>query len=408
MSVRYIAGLDIGTTKVCAAVARVEGDGLKIVGYGQSPSGGLKRGVVVDIDITAEAVRKAVSEAGASSGVHVRAAYIGVTGSHVQCIASYGATGIKGKEVTKRDVDRVLESAAAMYVPLDREVLQVLPVDYAIDGQQGIVRPMGMSGVRLEANVHVVTASHSAVDNLVKCCERAGLDVIEAVFEPIAFSRAVAREAELDSGVVVIDMGGDVTNVAIYRDGALRHVSMLPVGGMHITNDIAIGLRLSREEAERVKRKYGQAVGEGPGEIETKGMDGQARKTPGMYLTEIIRPRCEEIFSLIRRDAEQAMLHEHPSCAVLTGGGALLKDLDRVAEASLGLPVRVGMPDNGLSSPLYSTCAGVALHGYETERNAHEHVFTGMLGRAGEWARKLFEVKGWGFGSRKTVRIHNP
>lgn len=391
----------------------MEKGALEIVGYGQAPSSGLKRGVLVDIGITAEAVGKAVAEAEASSGVRVRAAYIGVAGGHVQYIASYGATGIKGKEVTRRDVDRVLESAAALYVPLDREVLHVLPVDYAIDGQQGIMRPMGMSGVRLEANVRVVTASQSAVENLVKCCGKAGLEVVEAVFEPVAFSRALARANELDSGLVAIDMGGDTTNIAVYRDGALRHASMIQVGGMHITNDIAIGLRLSREEAERVKRKYGRAVGESPEEIETAGMDGKMRKTPGLYLAEIIRPRCEEIFSLIRKEIEHVLLHERPSCVVLTGGGALLKDMDRVAEASLGLPARVGVPENGLrapglASPLQSTCAGLALYGHEKERGAHDNVLRGVLVRAGEWAKNLFEVKGWGFGSKRPVRIHNP
>lgn len=411
MSERFIAGIDIGTTKVCASVARLERDGLEMAGYGQAPSSGLKRGVLVDIDITAEAVRKAVAEAESSSGVRMRAAYMGVAGSHVQYIASYGATGIKGKEVTRKDVDRVLESAAALYVPLNREVLHVLPVDYAIDGQQGIVRPIGMLGVRLEANVRVVTASQSAVENLVKCCEKAGLEVVDAVFEPLAFSRAVARADELDSGVVIIDIGGDATNIAVYRDGALRHASLIQVGGMHITNDIAIGLRLSREEAERVKKRYGRAVGEGPEEIETSGMDGHMRKTPGLYLAEIIRPRCEEMLSLIRKEIEHVLLHERPSCVVLTGGGALLQDMDRVAEAALGLPARVGAPRNDFNvhaSPLESTCAGLALYGQEAERGAHYNALSGALGKAREWAKNLFEIKGWGFGSKKPVRIHNP
>jgi cell division protein FtsA len=403
---KYILGLDIGTTKVCALVGVVSGGSVGIVGMGLAGSSGLRKGVVVDIEATTDAVRDAVSMASESSGVDLNAAYIGVAGGHVMCQESYGATGIKGSEVRKKDIDRVIESAAAVYVPLDRDVLHVIPSDFIIDGQDGIVQPIGMSGVRLEANVNVITASQAAVENLVKCCEKAGLRVIDTVFEPIASCRAAVKAEELESGVVVVDMGGGTTDVAVYKGGGLRHASVLPVGGNHFTNDIAIGLRISHAEAERVKKKFGYAVGAGDGdeEMEVHGMDGTSRRMPRKYLADIIFPRSEEMFGLIADDVREAMLYDSPSYVVLTGGASLMKGIDRVAEAGLGLPVRVGAPESGfipdkLRTPVFSTSVGLVLYGLEEEKGLYDELLDRMLGKVRTAKKYMFNLNAWGFGS---------
>jgi cell division protein FtsA len=403
VSRKYIIGLDIGTTKIGVVVALVEGGLAEIVGMGTSASSGLKKGVVVDIDVTTDAIRTAVAEAEMSSGIEIKAAYVGVAGSHIECLKSYGATGIKGSEVSRSDLDRVMDAASALYVPLDREVLHVLPTDFVIDGQGGIVKPMGMSGARLEANVRVITASHSAVENIAKCCRKAGVEVLDTVFQPIASSRAVSDEDELEAGVAVIDMGGGTTDVAIYKDSGLVHASVLPVGGNHLTNDIAIGLRVSQREAERVKREFGYAIGEIDASelIDVKLMNNEYRKVRRMYLKEIIRPRCEEALRLIRRDVNGATTLSGPSYVVLTGGTALTPGMDRVAEAVFGLPVRIGLPDcpphmDVLNSPMYSTAVGLVLYGNEAERSAYDGVFDGLVRRVKGKTKNLLEVKNWG------------
>ena len=412
MSRKYIIGLDIGTTKVCAVVARTEAGVPEIMGMGTASSSGIKKGVVVDMNVTTDAIRAAVADAEASSGVEIKAAYIGVAGSHIECLKSYGATGIKGSEVTKGDFERVMDSASALYVPLDREVLHVMPTDFVIDGQGGIVRPIGMSGARLEANVRVITASHSAVENLLKCCRKAGVEAIDTVFEPIASCRSVADEDELDTGVAVVDIGGGTADIAVYSEGGLVHASVLPVGGNHITNDIAIGLRLSQREAERVKIEHGFALGEtDSGEmIDVRLMSDDLRQVPRNYLKEIIRPRAEEVIRIIRREVQGKTNLNGPSCVVLTGGTALLPGIDRVAEAVFGLPVRLGVPDYGigphlkevLRSPIHATGVGLVLYGYEAERNAYEGIFDGIVQKVKGTTRNLLEVRGWG--ARKRAR----
>jgi len=403
VSTKYIIGLDIGTTKIGAVVARVEAGLPEIVGMGTAASSGLKKGVVVDIDVTTEAIMTAVAEAEASSGIEVRAAYVGVAGSHIECLKSYGAAGIKGSEIGKADLDRVMDSASALYVPLDREVLHVLPTDFVIDGQGGIVKPLGMSGARLEANVRVITASHSAVENIAKCCRKAGVEVVDTVFQPIASSRAVAEEDELEAGVAVVDMGGGTTDVAVYKDAGLVHASVLPVGGNHITNDIAIGLRVSQKEAERVKREFGYAVGDIDASelIDIRLMNDEYRQVRRMYLKEIIRPRCEEALRLIRNHVHSSTSMNGPSYVVLTGGTALTPGIDRVAEAIFGLPVRIGVPDcpphmDVLSSPIYATAVGLVGYGFEAERNAYDGVFDGLVRRVKGTTKNLLEVKNWG------------
>jgi cell division protein FtsA len=381
-----------------------------VLSFGLAPSTGLKKGVVVDMDATAGAINDAVSRACESVGVSPDSVYIGVAGGHIECTDSYGAIGIKGRQVTKWDMDSVLEAASTVYVPLDREVLHVMPTEYIVDGQGGIVQPTGMSGVRLESNVSVITVSHSAVENLAKCCERSGLNVADTVFEPLAAYRAVARPHETESGIAVIDIGGGTSDVAVFNGGVLNHASVLPVGGNHLTNDIAIGLKLSMKEAERVKREFGYAVAEVAvsEEMLVETMDGRERSVCRGYLGEIIMPRCEEIFGLIRENIAGSSLSSVPTCVVLTGGTSLLEGIDRVAEAVLGMPVRVGLPENAravgnedvLGSPAFATSVGLMLYGIEADTGICGEMIEGALGRFRRWFKDLSEVRKWGFGWR--------
>ncbi|MBI4823630.1 MAG: cell division protein FtsA [Nitrospirae bacterium] len=419
MKGKYIVGLDIGTTKVCVVAGRVLSGQTEIIGLGLSPSGGIRKGVVVDINATVDSIKKAVSEAESSSGLSIRTAYVGIAGSHIKCIESYGAVGIKGNEVTRQDVQKVIDSAASVYVPLDREVLHILPSDFIIDGQEGIVQPVSMSGVRLEAKVSIVTTSLPIIENLMKCCEKAGIRPVDIVLEPIASSMAVLKEEEMQSGVALIDMGGGTTDIAIYKDKRLRHTSVIPIGGNHITNDIAIGLRVSQKEAERLKKTYGTALVElFRDEMEIFGMNGEQRKNlPRKYIAEIIKPRCEELFSLIKTEIGEALnsddtgrhqAKEHMLySSVLTGGTSLLPGIDRVAEAIVGLAVRgsaapdVNMPSAnsaGVASPMYSTAIGLMLYGIDMESKTSIH--ESLIHRvSGIW-------RGWDmFGIKESLKV---
>jgi cell division protein FtsA len=373
MRKRFIAGLDIGSTTVSAVVARTGNGGPEIVGLGLVLSSGMKKGVVVDMDAVTRAIKGAVRKACETSGVDIKSVYLGVAAEHIECLASYGATGIKGKEAAKKDIDRALDSASAMYVPLDRDMLHVLPTDYVIDGQGGIVRPLGMSGVRLEANVQVVTASHAALENIERCCQKAGLTVMDTVFAPIATFNAAVRPDE--SSVALVDMGGGTTQVAVFNEGALIHAAVLPIGGGHLTSDIAIGLRLSLDEAERVKQKYGYALSDvrDDEQMEVRTMDGSIKTLQRDSLGAIILPRCEELLSIVRESMTLPELYILPTSVVFTGGTARLEGMDRVAEAVLGLPVRVGVPEKcpvirggELRSPSLSTSVGL-VRGYAWE-----------------------------------------
>jgi cell division protein FtsA len=409
---KIVVGLDIGTTKVCAVAAQsaYKDSCAEVIGMGTAPSTGIKKGVVVDMEATVDSIGEAVSDCEKSANLMLESVYIGITGDHIQCIESYGATGIRGREATAKDIDRVMDAASTVYVPLDREVLHVMPTNFIIDGQEDIVRPEGMAGVRLEANVRVITASHAAVENLVKCCERTGLKVVSTIFEPIASAKAAIKGNERNSGVMLIDIGGGTTDMALFKDGTLRYAAALPVGGNHITNDLAIGLKISTEEAERIKKEFGYASGEMDysEEIEVRGMDGKNKSMPLGYVGEIVRPRCEEMFSLIRERVNDAVLYSSPACIVLTGGSSQLSGMDRVAEAALGLPVRIGTPQNdkvsagteNVFNPWCSTSVGLVLHAIESERNVYDDVFEGVVGKLRIWGRSLLHVKRWGFGLR--------
>lgn len=396
-----IVGLDVGTTKICAVVGEFVNGELEILGVSTVASKGLRKGVVVDIESTVESIRNAIETAGSLTGVQINAVNIGIAGGHIKGFNSYGAVGIKGKEVAYADIDRVIDSAKAVYVPLDREVLHVLPTGYMLDGQNGIKDPIGMLGVRLEANVYIVTGAVTSVQNLLKCCEKVGLEGIDIVFEPLASAEAILTEEERELGVAVVDIGGGTTDIILYKDGWLRNTSVLAIGGNHFTNDIAVGLRVTVSEAERIKKSYGIATAslvKDSTEIEIM-QAGNERKILRKYLSEIIQPRSEELLDLIKTELMSCSGYDIASTGlVLTGGGSLLEGFDKMAEAVLGLPVRIGPPryvtggKDIINNPMYATGVGLVLYGIESEskRGLSPDMFTGVFGKMKDWVKGIF------------------
>jgi len=396
-----IVGLDVGTTKICAVVGElIEGE-LEIRGISTSASTGLRKGVVVDIESTVESIKNAVKTAESITGVEINAVYVGIAGGHIKGFNSYGAVGLRGKEVAYVDVERVIDSAKAVYVPLDREVLHVIPTGYILDGQNGIRDPIGMMGVRLEAKVYIVTGAVTSVQNLLKCCEKVGLEVVDIVFEPVASAEAILTDDEKELGVAIVDIGGGTTDIILYKDGWLRHTSVLAIGGNHFTNDIAVGLRVSVSEAERVKKSFGSAATSMVSDSEEIDIiqAGQGRKILRRCLSEIIQPRTEELLDLVKGELISCSAYDVASAGiVLTGGGSLLEGLDRMAEAVLGLPVRIGFPNdikgckNIVNNPMYATGVGLVLYGLETEsdRVFYPDAFTGIFGKMKDWVKGIF------------------
>jgi cell division protein FtsA len=368
-----VVGLDLGTTKICAVVGEVTADGIDIVGVGTYPSVGLRRGVVVHIDQTVNSIKRAVRDAELMAGCEISSVFVGIAGTHVVSMNSHGVIAIKSREVTQNDVDRVLDAARAIAMPFDRQILHVLPQQYIVDDQEGIQDPLGMSGVRLEAKVHVVTGAISAVQNILRCCERAGLHVNEVVLESLASGEAVLDPEEKRLGVALVDLGGGTTDLAIFVDNAIRFTSVLALGGSNITSDISVGLRASVDEAEKVKRKYGcsSTTMVNPSDmIEVASVGEQKRRQLARtILAEIIEARVEEILSLVDREIIRSGYAENIAAGVvLTGGVALLPGIREVAEQVFDMPVRIGVPQGlgGLAdvvqNPMYSTAAGLLLH----------------------------------------------
>jgi len=344
-----VVGLDIGTTKVCAVVGEVGDDGITILGVGTVPCRGLRKGIVSNIDWTVRSIKEAIESAQTMAGVEIRTVYAGVAGSHIRSQASDGVAAIAGGEVTRADVERVLEGARAIPVDADRQILHVLPREYVVDAQDGIRDPIGMSGVRLGTKVNLVTAATTCVQNVVRCAERCGLTVADVVLEAYASAEAVLSDDEKEIGAAVIDIGGGTTDILLYIDGGIAHTSVIPVGGNNITSDIAAGLRTPMAEADRLKRLFGCALGRIVGddeEIEVPGVGGHPpRRAPRRVLSDIIEPRAEEIFAVIRKRIEDTGLLEQLSAGVvLTGGAVLLEGMSDFAEEILGMPVRVGYP----------------------------------------------------------------
>lgn len=406
-----IVGLDVGTTKICAIAGEITEGGVDILSVSSHPSNGLRKGVVIDIEATANSIKKAVTDIWEQIGVNVRDVYVGIAGSHIKSFSSYGAVGIKGKEVTSEDVERAIDSASAVYVPLDREILHVIPTDFILDGQDGIKDPVGMAGVRLEVKVYIVTGAVTSVQNLLKCCERAGLNVVDIVLQPLASAEATLNSDEKDMGIAIVDIGGGTTDIAIYREGWLRHTAVLGIGGNHFTNDLSIGLRLPFNEAERVKKRYGSiAIDTDNTEVEVVAIDGQVRGIPRKYITEILQPRCEELLELVRQEVDSVQNNGVTlSGIVLTGGASLLSGFDRLAETILSMPVRIGYPhlspqnfsedNNGIhilkgefNNPIYATGIGLVLYGIGSmmpfEKESYNS-FGKILNKMAGWFKKI-------------------
>ncbi|MEW6058201.1 MAG: cell division protein FtsA [Bdellovibrionota bacterium] len=369
----FVVGLDIGTTKICAIVGEVTESGIDIVGIGTHPSTGLRKGVVINIEGTVDSITKAIEEAELMAGCQITSVHAGIAGGHIKSFNSHGIVAVKDKEITPNDVQRVLDAAKAIAIPMDREVLHVVPQEFIIDEQDGIKEPVGMSGVRLESKVHIVTGAVSSAQNIIKSCNKAGLNVAEIVLEPIASAEAVLTHDERELGVILVDIGGGTSDIAIFSQGALVHTGVLAIGGNHITNDIAVGLRTPQNEAERIKIKYGCAMSslvKGEETIEVPSVGGRKPRTvPRKLLAEIIEPRVEEIFSLIQREALKSGYQDLlASGVVITGGSTLLEGMPELAEFIFDMPVKRGMPSGvgGLkdvvNSPKFATGVGLLKH----------------------------------------------
>lgn len=376
-----IVGLDIGTTKIAAIAGEVTDEGIDIIGIGTAPSKGLRRGVVVNIDATVSAIRAAIDEAENMAGCQISTVFAAISGAHVRGINSHGIVAVKDKEVREADMARVIEAAKAVAIPMDREVLHVLPQQYVIDDQDGIRDPLGMAGVRLEAKVHIVTTAVTSAQNVVKCANRCGLQVADIVLEPLASAQAVLEEDEKELGVVLIDIGGGTCDLAVFADGAIVHTAVLPLGGGHVTNDIATVLRTPLDSAEKIKRKYGCAMRsmiDDADTIEVPSVGGRGpRVLPRSTLVDIIEPRIEEIFEHVKRELMRSGYADGLAAGiVLTGGASILEGTAEVAEHVLSLPVRRGMPTRigGLvdvvRSPAYSTGVGLVVYGASHGRTA--------------------------------------
>jgi cell division protein FtsA len=400
-----IVGLDVGTTKVCAMVAAPRpGGGLDVVGVGAAPSRGLRRGVVVNIDSTVEAIRQAVAEAEQMAGAEVSAVYAGVAGGHIRSVNSRGVVAVSGKdrEVSQVDVDRAMEAARAINISQDREILHVLPQAFAVDDADGVREPLGMSGVRLEVEVHVVTAAVSSVQNVIRSVNRAGLTVQDVVLEPIASAEAVLYPDEKELGVLVIDIGGGTTDLALLRDGAVWHTAILPLGGDHISNDVAVGLRTPMADAEVLKKRYGCALTAlVPAEetVDVPSVGGRKpRQLSRQVLSEIIQPRVEEIFTLVARELKRAGFQDAATAGVVvTGGSSIMQGVPELAESVFDQPVRRGVPGDigglaeAVKSPMYATAVGLTLYGARRQRPISTWT-DGTSGSLGRWGRRLL---GW-------------
>jgi cell division protein FtsA len=369
-----IVGLDLGSTKVSAVVGEVDADGITILGVGNVPCRGLRKGVVSNIEWTVRSIREAVDAAETMAGVEIQTVYAGVAGAHIRSHVSDGVAAISGREVTITDLERVLEGARAIPVDADRMILHALPREYIVDNQDGVRDPIGMSGVRLQVRVNLITAASSCVQNVMRCVERCGLEVADIVLEPLASADAVLSDDEKEIGVGVIDMGGGTTDLLVYADGGIAHTSVIPAGGNNITRDVSAGLRTPGGEAERLKRNFGCALGRmiaDDEEIEVPGVGGHApRKVARRVVSDIIEPRVEEIFSEARRRIEEAGLIEQISAGfVLTGGAVLMEGMVECAEEVLGMPVRLGFPVGVkgivqlVQGPQYATGVGLVRFG---------------------------------------------
>ncbi|MEE4296751.1 MAG: cell division protein FtsA [Wenzhouxiangella sp.] len=395
-----VVGLDIGTSKIVAIVGEVQPDGqVEVIGLGSHPSRGLKRGVVVDIESTEQSIQRAVEEAELMADCEIHSVFAGIAGSHVRSLNSHGAVAIRDKEVTEGDLERVLESARAVAVPADQRIVHVLPQEYVIDSTDGIRQPVGMSGVRLEAKVHLVTAAVSAVQNVTKCVARCGLQVDDLILQQLASSYAVLSDDEKDLGIALIDIGAGTTDVAVFTEGAIRHTMCLPIAGDLVTNDIAVALRTPTVHAEEIKIKYACALEQMAGSDETIQVpsvgDRPPRRLERQTLAQVVEARYRELFNHVHKQLCQSGFESMiPAGLVLTGGGAKMEGVVELAEEILHMPVRLGHPHGviGLSDVVnnetHSTGVGLLLYGSRSEGNPNSLV---SRSRDGIWNR----IKSW-------------
>jgi cell division protein FtsA len=399
---RLIVGLDIGTSKVLAIVGEVTPEGeIEIIGAGHHPARGMKKGVVANIESTVQSIQRAVEEAELMAGCQIYSVYAGIAGAHISSFNSHGVVAIRDQEVGAGDVERVIEAARAMAIPADQKVLHILPQEYIIDGQDGIREPVGMSGVRLEAKVHIVTGAVSAAQNIIKCIRRCGLEVDDVILEQLASSQSVLTEDEKELGVCLVDIGGGTTDLAVFTEGAIRHTAVIPIAGDQVTNDIAVALRTPTQAAEEIKKKYGCALTQLASRDETIEApsvgERPPRKLARQTLAEVIEPRVEELYGLVlaelRRSGFEDLLG---SGVVLTGGSSKMEGMIDLAEEVFHMPVRLGVPQyiGGLrevvQSPIYSTGVGLILFG-------HRHRVTAVRDRpARTGVREVFgKMKSW-------------
>ncbi len=382
---RMIVGLDIGTSKVVAVVAEVDvDDSIEIVGIGSHPSRGMKKGVVVDIESTVTAIQRAVEEAELMAGCQIHSVYVGIAGGHIRSMNSHGIVAIKDGEVVAADIDRVLDAAQAVAIPADQKILHVLPQEYVIDNQGGIKEPLGMSGVRLEAKVHLVTCAVNAAQNIEKCIHRCGLEVDGTIIEQLASNYSVITDDERDLGVCLVDIGGGTSDIAIFTDGSIRHTGVIPIAGDQVTNDIAMALRTPTQHAEDIKIRYACALTQLAGADETIKVpsvgDRPPRDLSRQSLAEVVEPRYDELFTLIQAEIRRSGYEEIiPAGVVLTGGTSKMEGAVELAEEIFHMPVRIGSPQHArglndiIRNPIYATAVGLLIFGAQDEAGMDSH-----------------------------------
>jgi cell division protein FtsA len=373
-----IVGLDIGTTKICAVVGEVLDEKIDVIGMGMHPSNGLRKGVVVNIESTVNSIRKAIEEAEIMAGCSISSVYVGIAGSHIKGFNSHGLIAIKHKEIRQDDIERVVDAARAVPIPPDQEIIHVLPQEFTVDDQTGIQDPLGMTGVRLEADVHIVTGAVTSVHNIVKCCNKAGLEVKDVVLEPLASAGAVLTAEELELGIALLDIGGGTSDLAVFYENAIKHTFVLGLGGHNLTNDLSIGLRTPFREAIRLKEEFGCALSsmiDKDQTIEVPSVGGRKpRKLSRKIMGEILEPRVEEMLTLVNQELVESGYKDMANAGVvMTGGTALLEHMAELAEQIFDLPVRLGYPrDIGgvidiVNSPQCATGVGLVVYGLKNE-----------------------------------------
>jgi cell division protein FtsA len=411
MEENVFVGLDIGTTKIACIISELDSNGeLKIIGVGISPSDGLRKGVVVNIDKTVRSIQKAVEEAELMAGVDVDAVWVGIAGDHIRAINSKGVVATSGdnNEITELDVVRAIDAAKAVSIPMDREILHVIPQEYIVDEQKGIKDPIGMSGVRLETQVHIITGAVTSAQNIYKSVDKAGLKVIDLVLEPLASCYSVLEGDEKELGVALVDMGGGTTDIAIYSEDSIRHTAVVGLGGEYVTKDIAIGIRTPIEKAEEIKKKYGCAFSPLVQENEYVSVPGvggrEQREVSKAVLASIIEPRLEEILSLTLREIKRTEYADMLGAGiVVTGGGSLMEGMQELAERVFEMPVKLGMPagfgglTEAASSPIHATGIGLCMFGVEQSKNRKtkkrpmgDDNFRRIFDKMKTWVREFF------------------